>query len=346
MTTSSKIFLVFLLLLVGAGYYLFNEWNSGGASDAVLAEGPVTVTVEEGSGARDVAALLEENGIIRSSSAFTAAATLDGRAGQIKPGTYELDPSLSTEEILDILVAGPPGPDTFRVTIPEGLTVDQTLETIASAEGSPHTVETLREAMMLVALPAWVPQRDLPEGAEAFEGLLFPETYEFTVDTTPADLLTRLVQQTDSVMSEVGFAERNSLSTYDTLVLGSLVEREARLEEERPIISSVIHNRLERPMLLQIDATVVYGIEVATGGRPDRLLTAFYQFDTPWSTYLHEGLPPTPISGVGRSSLEAAANPADTGFFFYVVEDPATGAHRFTETAAQHEQAIAEIRGG
>lgn len=346
MTTSSKIFLVFLLLLAGGGYYAFNQWNGTGAEEVELAEGPVTVTIPEGTGARDVAQLLEDNRVIRSAGAFTTAATLDGRAGQIKPGTYEIDPAATTEEILDQLVAGPPGAETFRVTIPEGLTVTQTLARIAEAEGSPHTVEDLRTGLAQVALPAWVPPRELPTGGEAFEGLLFPDTYEFTVGQTPAEILTRLVAQTDMVMSEVGFAARNSLSTYETLVLGSLVEREARLADERPIISSVIHNRLERPMLLQIDATVVYGIEVATGTRPDRLLTEDYQFDTPWSTYLYEGLPPTPISGVGRASLEAAANPADTGYFFYVVEDPETGAHRFSETAAQHEQAIAEIRGG
>lgn len=346
MSTSSKFFLLFLIVMIGGGYYAFNEWTGGSAAPVELATEPVTLTIPEGTGARGVARILEDNGVVRSASAFTAAAAIDGRQGQIKPGTYVVDPDSTTEQILDQLVAGPPGPEVFRVTIPEGLTVTQTLEAIAGAEGSPFTVEDLRAGLGLVALPSWVPQRTLPEGGEAFEGLLFPETYEFTVEQSAADVLTRLVNQTDQVMTEVGFASRNSLTVYETLVLGSLVEREARLEEERPIISSVIHNRLERPMALQIDASVVYGIEVATGERPDRLLNEDYAFDTPWSTYVYEGLPPTPISGVGRSSLEAAANPDETNFFFYVVENEETGAHRFTETAAQHQAAIAEIRGG
>ena len=346
MSTSSKFFLLFLIVMIGGGYYAFNEWTGGSAAPVELATEPVTLTIPEGTGARGVARILEDNGVVRSASAFTAAAAIDGRQGQIKPGTYVVDPDSTTEQILDQLVAGPPGPEVFRVTIPEGLTVTQTLEAIAGAEGSPFTVEDLRAGLGLVALPSWVPQRTLPEGGEAFEGLLFPETYEFTVEQSAADVLTRLVNQTDQVMTEVGFASRNSLTVYETLVLGSLVEREARLEEERPIISSVIHNRLERPMALQIDASVVYGIEVATGERPDRLLNEDYAFDTPWSTYVYEGLPPTPISGVGRSSLEAAANPDETNFYFYVVENEETGAHRFTETAAQHQAAIAEIRGG
>jgi UPF0755 protein len=346
MTNSSKAFLVVLLLMVGGGYYAFQQWNAGGIGLGELAEGPVTVIVPEGAGARDVAAILEEQGVVRSAAAFTAAATLDGRAGQIRAGTYELDPQWSTEELLDVLAAGPPAVATFMVTIPEGLTVTQTLERIAGAEGSPFTVDDLRAGLGQVALPAWVPQRELPEGAEPFEGMLFPETYEFTVEQTAAEVLTRLVTQTDQVIAEIPAATRNDLSTYEVLVLGSLIEREARLAEERATISSVIHNRITDGMALQIDATVVYGIEVATGERPSGLVNADYQFDTPWSTYVYPGLPPTPISGVGRASLEAAAAPADTDFYFYVVEDEATGAHRFSTTLDEHNAAIAEIRGG
>jgi UPF0755 protein len=346
MTNSSKAFLVVLLLLGGGGYYAFQQWNAGGIGVGTLAEGPVTVVVPEGAGAREVAQLLEDSGVVRSASAFTAAASLDGRAGQIRAGTYELDPAWSTGELLDVITAGPPAAPAFTVTIPEGLTVEQTLERIATAEGSPHTVEALRAALPQVALPTWVPQRELPEGADPHEGLLFPNTYEFTVDQTPVEVLTRLVQETDTRVTALPPTTRNGLDPYQTLVLASLIEREARVAEERPIISSVIHNRLEDGIALQIDATVVYGIEVATGERRTRLLNEDYQFDTPWSTYLYPGLPPTPISGVGQASLDAAAAPADTGFYYYVVEDPATGVHRFSETLDQHNQAIAEIRGG
>lgn len=348
MTNSSKVFLVVLIVMVGGGYYAFQQWNQGPAAGTALAGQPVTVAIPEGTGARDVAQLLEDHGVVRSASAFTASAALDGRADQIKAGTYELDPADDASTILDILVAGPPGAETYSVTIPEGLTVTETLERLAGADGSPFTVEELREALALVALPEWVPPRDggLPEGAEAFEGLLFPDTYEFAVDEPADQVLTRLVTETDSVVTEVGPSARNDLSLYQTLVLGSLIEREARVAEERPVISSVIHNRLADGIALQIDATVIYGIEVATGERKDRLINEDYTFDSPWSTYIHPGLPPTPISGVGRAALEAAANPAETDYYYYVVEDPETGAHRFSETLAEHNQAIAEIRGG
>lgn len=346
MTNSSKAFLVVLLLMVGGGYYAFQQWNQGDLGTAALADGPVTVEIPEGTGAREVGSILRDSGVVRSASAFTTAATIDGRASQIQAGTYELDPAWSMDELLAVLTTPPEGAETYMVTIPEGLTVDQTLQRIADAEGSPFTVEELRAGLAQVALPSWVPQRELPEGAEAFEGMLFPETYEFTVEQPADEVLTRLVAQTEMVMADLPPATTNELTQYEVLVLGSLIEREARLAEERPTISSVIHNRISDGMALQIDATVVYGIEVATGERPDRLLTSDYQFDTPWSTYVYPGLPPTPISGVGRSSLEAAAQPATTDFYFYVVEDEATGAHRFSTTLAEHNAAIAEIRGG
>lgn len=347
MTNSSKVFLVVLILLIGGGYYAFQQWNAGAGDGTELASEPVTVTIPEGTGARDVAQLLEDNGVVRSASAFTASATIGGQASQIQAGTYELDPSSSTETILEVLTAGPTAADTYTITIPEGLTVEQTLNRMAEAEGSPFTVEQLREALALVALPEWVPPPDggLPEGAEAFEGLLFPDTYEFTVEQPADEVLTRLITQTDAVLTEVGASTRNDLSLYQTLILGSLIEREARVAEERPVISSVIHNRIEDGMALQIDATVVYGIEVATGERRE-LVIDDYQFDTPWSTYVYPGLPPTPISGAGRSALEAAAAPAETGYYYYVLENQETGTHRFSETLAQHNQAIAEIRGG
>jgi UPF0755 protein len=347
MSNSSKVFLAFLILAIGGGYYAFQTWNAGNVGEeVVMATGPVSVTIPEGTGARQVGRILEEQGLVRSANAFTLSATTDGRANQIQAGTYILDPSIGTEGILDILVAGPPRVDTYTVTIPEGLTIDQTLQRIADAEGSPLTVEALREGLGQVALPSWVPPRELPDTAEPFEGMLFPNTYEFTVEQTAADVLTRLIDETDSVVTEIGAASRNGLTAYETLVLASLVERETRVADERPVVSSVIHNRLDIGQALQIDATVVYAIEVETGERPDRLLNVDYQFESPWSTYTNPGLPPTPISGIGRASMEAAANPDETPFFYYVVEDPETGRHRFTETLAEHQAAIAEIRGG
>lgn len=346
MSTSSKVFLVVLLLLVGGVALAYSTFLGPGSGGAAESQEAVTVTIPEGLGVREVAAVLEEAGVIRSALAFTGAAAIDGRSSQIRPGTYNLIPGSSADTILDLLTAAPPAVPVFTVTIPEGLTVTQTLQRIAEAEGSPFTAEALRAALPLVALPAWVPQRELPENAEAFEGMLFPNTYEFTVEATPEEVLTRLVQETDAVITQVGAAGRNDLTTYEVLVLASLIEREARLPEERPTISGVIHNRLTEGQALQIDATVVYGIGIATGEAPTSLTTADYDVPSPWSTYTNAGLPPTPISAPGSAALEAAARPETHEFFYYVVEDESTGRHRFSRTFDEHQQAIQEIRGG
>ncbi len=327
--------LAFAVTAVVAGLLFFNA-NSAAVPNEV--DGPVTVVIPEGTGASGIAQLLEEQGVIRSALVFSVRARLDGRASQIQAGTYELDPGLGAGKILDVLAAGPPRPPTFRVTIPEGRTVEQTLADIAGAQGSPFTVDQLREALVGVAVPSWIPVDALPEGAEPFEGLLAPNTYEFRADVAPQDILTRLVQQTETVMESLP-PSAGGLDRYQTLVLASLIEREARLAEEQPRISSVIHNRLEVGQALQIDATVEYAQGEPVDSQAD------YEFDSPWNTYRIQGLPPTPIAGVGESAIRAAAQPADEDFFYYVLENPETGAHRFSRTFEEHQQAIAEIRG-
>ena len=301
-----------------------------------LAEGPVVVEIPEGAGASEVAELLEEKGIIRSAFVFKGQARLDDRAGRIRPGTYEFTPGASFDEIMSILTAAPEEAPSFRVTIPEGLTVEQTLRRLADAEGSPFKMRQLRKALSAVALPAFVPE-ELPEGAQPFEGLLYPSTYDFLNDAKAPDVLARLVEQTITVLDDLGIPEDER---YEVLIKGSLIEREARLAEEHPIISSVISNRIEQGMRLQIDATVIY----AKGEEVNRVLTSDLEIDSPWNTYVVDGLPPTPISGAGESALEGAYKPDETDFLFYVVSDPDTGAHAFAETLEEHNANVARYR--
>jgi UPF0755 protein len=312
--------------------------GGGGGSSADEAGGAVIVEIPEGVGAAAVGDLLAERGVIRSATTFKLMARFDDRASQIQSGTYELTRGLSTDEVLEILAAGPPRPPTFRVTIPEGLTVAQTLERIAGAEGSPYTVDQLRAALDTLALPDWVPVEALPAGAEVWEGLLFPNTYDFRADGEPADVLGRLVAETERILEAV--TPPADLDRYQVLVMASLIEREARLREEQRTISAVMHNRLADGMRLQIDATVLY----ALGEHRDRVLHADLEVDSPWNTYRYAGLPPTPISGAGAAAIEAAANPTDEDYLYYVA-DPETGAHVFTRTYDEHLRAIRQVRG-
>lgn len=336
LSTGSKGFLIVLVVaIVTVGATLLLLGGGGSAADDGQ---PVVVEIPEGTGAGEVADLLADRGVIGSALLFKIMARFDDRAGQIRPGTYELEPGSSTSEILEVLSSAPPEPPTFTVVIPEGLTVEQTLQRIADAEGSPFTVEQLREALAGVAIPSWVPVDAMPEGAEPFEGLLFPATYEFLVDADPQDVLSQMVAKTEEVMATI--TPPPDLDLYETLVMGSLIEREARLPEEQRVISAVMHNRLAAPMRLQIDATVLY----ALGGHKERVLYEDLEVDSPWNTYRVEGLPPTPISGAGRAAIEAAANPTDDDYLYYVVSDPQTGAHAFARTAEEHEANVAAAR--
>jgi UPF0755 protein len=337
LTKSSKAFLA--VVLVGVLGVLGVVRVVGGERGGELAEAPVTVEVTPGMGANQVAALLEEHGVIRSSLSFRVQARLDDRATRIKAGTYELERGLSTDQILEILSTGPRGPDTFWVTIPEGLTVEQTLARIAAADSSPFSEEELRAALDGVPLPEWLPA-DLAADAEPFEGLLFPDTYEFRVDSDAQDVLARLVHETDRRLQSVAAPE--GLSRYELLAMASLVERETRLQEERPMVAAVMHNRLGIGMALQIDATVLY----ALGEHKDRVLYEDLDVDSPWNTYRNPGLPPTPISGAGEAAIHAAANPADVDYLYYVVIDPDTGEHGFSRTLEEHNELRRQVQDG
>jgi UPF0755 protein len=333
---SKGLLLVLALLSTLAGASL---WVSRAPAEPAGVRGETrTVVIPEGLGTSAIGDLLERQGVIRSATAFTILARLNGQL--IQAGTYKVERGAGLGSVLNVLADGPAAPPTFIVTIPEGLTVDQTLARIAEADGSPFSFNQLRQALAGIAVPAWVPVEDLPTNAQPFEGLLFPDTYKFRVDADPQDVLVQLVLQTERVMSSM-VRPAADLDRYQTLIVASLVEREARLAEERPRISSVIHNRLKEGIRLQIDATVLY----ALGEQRDRVLRADLKVNSLWNTYRHSGLPPTPISGVGRASIRAAAQPSNEDYLYYVVEDPQTGRHRFSRTFAEHQRAIAEVRG-
>lgn len=333
LSRGSKAFLIVVVLLavlLGGGVLAL-----GLLFDGVEAPGePVQVMIPEGAGAGEIGDLLADRGVVRSSLVFRIRARLDGRAGRIKAGEYELTQGMGAGAVLDALVEGPPPPETFRVLVREGLTVEQTLEALA-AEESPLELDELRAALGAVALPAWVPSDELPDDAEPFEGLLFPDTYEFPMEAEAQEVISRLVRRTERILDEVAPDPEqipSGLERYELLTLASLIEREARLDEERRTISSVLHNRLAEGMRLEIDATVLY----ALGEHKERVLYSDLEVDSPWNTYQRDGLPPTPISGVGRAAIEAAADPESTDYLFYVVVDPETGRHGFSRTHEEH----------
>jgi UPF0755 protein len=335
MSNSSKAFVVVLVLagvVAGAGaWWLLADVGAPEASNGRVVE----FEVPEGVGTSQIAGDLAEAGVISSEWAFRIAARFDERSERLQAGTHRLRAGMTSDEVLAAL-SSEPHVETFRLTIPEGLTVEQTLTRLA--EAGDYEVPALRAALTEVELPGWVPADQLPESAEPYEGLLFPETYQFRTDAAPGDVLQRLVGQTESVME--GVQPPQGVSRYEMLIVASLVEREAKVSEEQPTIASVIYNRLSAPMRLQVDATVIYARDEDSGP----LTNSDLEIDSPWNTYQRDGLPPTPIAAPGRGAIEAAANPSDTDYRYYVVDDLEAGSHAFAETKAQHDANVREYR--
>lgn len=317
------------------------------AGDVAVASLPIgeeaSFVVPTGATASGIAAELEETGLVATAGIFERAVRTANVADQLKAGEYVLVGGMSTDEIIEVLVLGPPPAETYRVTIIEGLRMTEILE--ALAKQTPYTVEELRTPLLDGSvtsdyLPDSVPGDDT-DPVTAWEGLLFPATYDFLEQATATRVLQRLSNEMETRMARVDWSELEArgLTPYDGIIIASLIEKEAKLAEDRPLISSVIENRIEENMRLQIDATVIY----ALGENPGRVLDVHLETDSPWNTYRNNGLPPTPIGAVRDDSLEAAAQPGESDYLFYVVVDE-NGGHGFSETIEEHQQKIDKAR--
>lgn len=347
MSRGSKIFLVLLVLgLVAVGGVLaYASYLLGGEPG----EGePVTIEVKSGATANGIGIVLSEQDVVRSALAFRLVARSKGLDSQLQAGTYELETGMTVEEAIDGLLAGPREAETFRVLVPEGLTVLETLERLAAQ--SEHNVEDYRAVLEArsLSLPEWVPDLSSfgPDVREPYEGLLFPETYDFKIGTGPQQILQRMVDQlaktVDAVAeSQVQEMEEAGYSRYEVLIAASLIERETRVDDERGTVAGVVFNRLEAERPLQIDATVLYAL-----GPPykDRVLFEDLEVESPYNTYQVTGLPPTPISGVGRASIQAAFDPLEVEFLYYVLDADCSGRHVFSTSLEEHNRNVKAFR--
>jgi UPF0755 protein len=309
--------------------------------DTVEAGIEVEFVIPPGATARQVAALLEEQGIVASSSTFEEAVRDAGAAARLRAGTYSVLTGAPASSLISTFVTGPPAADTYRVTIIEGLRIEDML--LSLSEQSPHDREDY-EAVLLadeVTSPFVPAPGTTEEPLTRWEGLLAPDTYEFIVDAPPEDVLQKLADTLTERVEAQDWSrlEELGLTAYDGLVLASLVEKEAKLDDERPVIASVIYNRLEIGQALQIDATIIYALD----NDAREVLLSDLEIDSPYNTYLNLGLPPTPIGGVRLASLVGAANPEDTEFFYYVLIDR-DGTHGFSETLEEHNRLKAQAQ--
>jgi UPF0755 protein len=325
-----------VVLIVGAfaasyfGVKALAGWvgDAIGAGETPTSAPGLTVTVEIPTGATgaEIATLLADAGVVESAPLFERELESRRVAGLLQAGTYELETGMDTDALIEELVAGPEGQGVFRITIIEGLTIEQMLESISDQTG--FAIEELTEPL----LDGTVQSKFLPEGDPValpmWEGLLFPDTYEIAESAPPATVLQLLAETAESRIDSVDWTMLTEMgyTAYDGVIIASMIEREAKLDDERPIIAGVIMNRLDQGLPLQIDATVVYALG---GSAPQGLTLEDLEIDSPYNTYLRFGLPPTPIAGPRLASLRAAAAPTASDYLYYVLID-ADGSHAFT----------------
>ncbi|MBP5092948.1 MAG: endolytic transglycosylase MltG [Abditibacteriota bacterium] len=312
----------------------------GGVIEGILAFGPKsgdntarTFEVKEGDSAAAVGARLEEKGFIREKNAFTFICKTNKKASAIKPGVYDLRPNMTPGQIAEILASG----STTRVsaTFPEGYTVVQ-IEDVLKRKGL--KTEGLRDRSERYDFVA----ADYPEG------YLFPDTYFFDRsapgsrirDDMLADFKAKVL---DKYGDEIYATANRKLGITDkkealkaVLTVASLVEREARTEKDRPLVASVIYNRLKKGMRLEIDATVSY-VPGKSRGNKARTSYSDLRNGSPYNTYRNKGLPPGPICNPGAKAIEAAVRPAGSDYLFYVARK--NGSHVFTRTFDEHKRA-------
>lgn len=320
--------------LVGVGALLI---QAACAANGAPAE-PVRVVVPNGATFRQAADSLERAGVINSSRLFRLYARLTDRdgAGALKAGTYELRPDARWSDVLAALSEG--SALVATVTIPEGFALAEIVPLLAQQLEVPTDSVTaaVRDTALLrgLGIPGAV------GGGETLEGYLFPETYGFALGTPARTAVGEMVREFERRWKPEWTPRLAALgrTRHEIVTLASIVEKEARVPDERPVIAAVYHNRLADGMLLQADPTVQY----ARGEHVDRLLYGHLEIDSPYNTYRYPGLPPGPIASPGAASLEATLHPADVPYLFFVARPD--GRHEFRRTFEEHTRARAEIR--
>ena len=277
----------------------------------------VFVSIPQGSSATDITAILDNKGIISSSLAYEIYLRNENMADKLRAGDYEIANNLDFDELTSILLKGPPL-KTYNITIPEGLWITETLESISSQTG--FDVESLTNSLVSGVVDSkYVYLGDYKE-LQNWEGLIYPNTYEINIDANGEEILQLLVSELESVVDKI-FSEEELPSWIDNynqlFTIASLVEAESKLEEDRPLVASVIKNRLYDDMLLQIDATILYALQK----RKSQVLLVDLQVDSTYNTYKYTGLPPTPISGFGERSILATINAPESDFIYYLLTD-------------------------
>jgi len=316
------IFIAAFMVGANGGMWLYNRATRPGAVQTHVR----MVTIRQGSTAKSIAEEFLPRRFDR--MLFCTLARMRGMDQSLRYGTYHVSHSRSLWDLIDVLAEGVLA-ESVKVTLPEGFTIEHIAGTLAEKE-----IVTADEFILAANDPELASLLGIPAGT--LEGYLFPDTYQLLPEASAQDVIRILTARFRQVIAD----ERGAApalapeALYDIVTVASIVEREALLDEEKPLVAAVVYNRLAHRMRLQCDATIRYGLK-----QYDRHLTYVeLDADTPYNTYLHGGLPPTPICSPGRESLRAALRPADSDYLYFVSRN--NGSHHFSRTLPEHNAAV------
>lgn len=306
-----------VVVAAAIGGFVFLRPGSG-SHEVVIPRGATTIQIGQ---------ILEREGVIGSDSMFEIGVWLRRLEGKLQAGRYDLREGMGLIAALNVLARGPLEKGS-GVTVPEGFTLRQVAERVG------RNTRITADAFLAAGTNGSLRASIQPTNLQTLEGFLFPETYFVSETEDAAGLLGRMIREFEKRTADLdwSYAESRGLSKYQVLTLASLVEREARVAEDRGKVAAVIYNRLAKGMRLQIDITALYGLDEHKV--PTR---ADLQRPSPYNTYLIDGLPPTPIANPGFESIKSALQPAQIDAIYYVVIDP-SGKHGFTSDPQEFER--------
>ncbi|MCL4377483.1 MAG: endolytic transglycosylase MltG [Actinobacteria bacterium] len=303
---------------------------STGTKETIQKGIKVEVEIKEGMSLTQIANLLQEKGIIDDAFYFKLYVQQQDKEKSLLPGKFMLITGSDYDSVLKSITSSTTASVVYKLAIPEGYTITQTLDKIS--KDIPFIERSDLDSAARVENYSYEFLKD----KTSLEGFLFPKTYDVTTNYTAKNIIEMLLAQYQLETGTLDYtnATNNNYSPYDILIIASMIEREAYVPEERPLISSVINNRLKINMLLQIDATVRYALNKWDGIVTNKDL----ETDSPYNTYKYAGLTPTPICSPGLASIEAAINPANVDYLYYVVTDEVKHTHSFSKTLEGQQQ--------
>ncbi|MEQ1722438.1 MAG: endolytic transglycosylase MltG [Pseudobdellovibrio sp.] len=291
----------------------------------------VVFDVSPGTNLVQISNELQSKGLIRNSKAFQVYAKTKGIAAKFKVGEYSLNSAMTPEQIMNVLVSGKS--IARNITIAEGLNIFDIAEILEK-----NGIGTKEEFFKLVNDRLFIKSL-LGEDLKSLEGYLFPETYKVTKFEGQRSVLTQMVNRFLTVWKELEpQAKQKGWTRNQVVTFASIVEKETGASFERPVVSSVFHNRIEKKMRFQTDPTILYGLALKQGKMPKNITKNDLLTPAPYNSYTNVGLPPTPISNPGKAALLATLQPAQTKYLFFVSQN--NGTHVFSETIEQHNKAV------